>query len=139
MTLSALAAVLSLLNADTALRALLGGAGRVTFGSLPESEQIPGVYVSGGTSDRSASLPGYTMTGHRTNDDTARADSFAMTVEAAQALDDRAVAAMFAGADAAGLKELVRTGMAAQPDPDRPGLWHAASTFSFRYNTIDTV
>lgn len=138
MVLAARATVLTTLQADLALRALLGGTGRVHSGSYNDVREVPGVYVAGGTSNRSTTMPGFNASGHRTNDDQARADSFAATEEAAQALDDQVVEVMFGAAEAAGFYRMSRTGMAAAKDPDDPGLWHAASTFTFQYRVTDS-
>ena len=137
MTLTALSQVLAALQADSALQTLLGGSGRVRFGNLTASQSIPGVYLTGGNTDKSTPNPGYLVSRHRTNNDTIRADAWATTPEAVQALIDRVDVVILPGL--AGFLGTERSsGMAATPDPDQPELWHAAATYTFTYRVLDS-
>lgn len=142
MTNATIAAVIATLEADPALRTLLGGAGRVRFGHLPEHEQIPGVYVTGGSTNTATPGFGYRATPAATGriracGDTVQVDAWAAAAELAGDIKDRFDPVVFAGI--AGLTGLRRIGgMDPTPDPDRPGLWHATARYAFEYTLRDT-
>ncbi len=142
MTNETIAAFIAALEADTTLRAHLGGGGRVRFGHLAEHEQIPGAYVTGGTTNTAEPAFGYRATPagadrYRECDDTVQVDAWAMTAELAGDIKDRFDPVVFAGI--AGLTGLRRVGgMDPTPDPERPGLWHATARYAFAYTLTDT-
>jgi len=131
-------AVIAKLEADTTLRTLLGGAGRVRFGHLSQHEQIPGVYVTGGTTNTSTPAFGYRVSRLRDNDDTVQLDVWAMTPEAALAIAKRLDPVVFDGIS--GLTLIHRVGgMDPAPDPERSEIWHATARYAFEYRLRDTI
>lgn len=136
MTLAILGAVLAALQADATLESLLGSSGRIHFGYYTSAQQLPGVYVTAGTSDRSTPRPGFATIPTRDCDDLPAVHTFAATPEAAEAIADRIAAVLFAGI--VGGRVVNCPSRSLQPDPDTPGLWHAAQRFAIIHSITDT-
>lgn len=138
MTDAITASILTRLRGDAQLQTLLGGPGRIQYGSLSQHELIPGLYLTGGNVGTSTLSLGYRQTGRRDETDTVQIDAWATIPELAGDLIRRVVPVMLGGVP--GLRNLNKIGeMKPDRDPDRSELWHANSRFEFEYTIKDQV
>lgn len=135
MTAAATTALLAGLRADSTLEDLLGGAGRIRLGSLPNPARMPEITIAGGTG---LSTPGfgYRVHGHRDAETNTAVDCWATIPETAQACMERAVVLVCQGIPGLDPAAWLQTTDAAQ-DPVQKELWHAVLRFPARHHVSD--